>query len=136
MIMIMMTIAASNLPIPVGNLHCVLRARAILATCLAQTAKERTVSHLPMLRLVISATPARIKPSVADTDMSDTLYFVRAEQGLGVVFAGHWLAETSKAAIVIAKMEMDTNPHSKLASKDCAWSARKSKADVSNAMNG
>lgn len=57
------------------------------------------------------------------------LYFVRAEQGIGVEWACHLLAESSKAAIELAKMEMDTNPHSQLQSKNYGWRARKSPAD-------
>lgn len=57
------------------------------------------------------------------------LYFVRADQGGSCCFAGHWLAGTPKAAIEIAKLEMDTSPLSGQSSKDYGWFARKSNAD-------
>jgi hypothetical protein len=56
------------------------------------------------------------------------LYFVKADRGIGVEFAGHWLADSPKDAIEIGKKEMDTNPHSMLRSKNYSWSARKSNA--------
>lgn len=65
-----------------------------------------------------------------------TLYFVTARSGFQTVFGGHWLAESPKAAIDLAKADASSNPHGALPVDELEWKARRSNADpAANACN-
>lgn len=65
-----------------------------------------------------------------------SLYFVSARLGWQTVFGGHWYAETPKAAIEIAKSEINGNTTGIGLSSDLGleFQARKSKS-FHNALN-
>lgn len=72
------------------------------------------------------------------------LYFVTASDTFAVVFGGHFLAVSPTDAIEIAQgaaerdrvMAAELNMRPLPEASALSWRARKSNADISNAMNG
>lgn len=65
------------------------------------------------------------------------LYFVTARAGWETVFGGHWLAESPKAAIVLAQAVINSNTTGigRSSCEGLTFKATKSNANPANALN-